>query len=958
MKNLLRKCLILFFLFPFLAYSQIKSIGTPIIRNYLKSDYSAGTQNWGITQDKDGVMYFANNDGLLSFDGIKWDLLEVSSSAPLRSVLVDSKNSIYVGLINDFGIIKQEEPNAPVFVSFKDLLPEDIPDFDDIWRIHETKKGIIFQCYDYLFVYKDGKVTVLEPQSTFYNSFQIVDRFFIQEPELGIFELVDGVTVKNSYWEAHKEKNVRILLETSEDQILVGTETDGLFIFENEKLRRWNAPVNDFLITNRLYCGTVLPGNYYAFGTILNGLVIADKDGNIIKKMNTENGLHNNTILSVLSDKDENLWLGLDNGIDFIELSSPLSFVGSDDIGSGYCSKVFNGNLYMGTNQGLYVRPYNNLSDDSEIELVKNTAGQVWSLDIFDGQLICGHNLGTFRISGNEATQISEEEGAWKYIRLKDHNDFLLGGHYFGLVLLKKENNKWKFYKKLKGFDESSRYLYQDDNGDIWVGHSGKGIYRITLSNDLEEITEVSHYTDKNGLPSTTGNILFAFQSKLYVSNNEGIYTYNEDTNVFVLDEKMMDIFGVSGKIKTAVPDENGDVWYIASEESGVIRQNEDMSFTRITAPFKRLNDAFVNEFEFIYPYDSENIFLGVEEGFIHYSTEIAKSYNQPFNAYVSVIEASYLDSMIYLHDEAQKKDYAFPFRKNAFRFHFSAPYFETEIPVEFSYFLEGFSEEWSSWSTDAYKDFTMLHEGVYILKLKAKNTFGIESEPYLFTFEILPPWHRSAMAYAIYLFAFILFAFAGTRYILYRLEQSKQREKIRHQQEIREQEEQFQREALIAEKEIIKLRNDKLRSEMVHRDKELANQTMGIIRKNKFLIKVNEDLNSIQDFIINETAKSKILNLKKRIKKEIDIKQQSKIFETYFDEVHEEFFKKLKEQYPVLTPNDLRICAFIRMNLTTQEIAAILNISYRGAEISRYRLRKKLGLDRSTNLSTFLTNI
>ena len=958
MRYVMQKWLVILFLLPLAANSQIKSIGTPIIRNYLKSNYSAGTQNWGISQEQDGIMYFANNDGLLSYDGIKWHLLEVSSSAPLRSVLVDSHNNIYVGLINDFGIIKQEEPKAPVFVSFKDLLPDEIPDFGDIWRIHETRQGIVFQCYDHLFVYNNGKVSVIEPQSSFYNSFQIVDRFFVQEPELGIFELVDEKILKIPYWEAHKEKNVRILLETSDNKILVGTETDGLFLFENEKLSRWNAPVNDFLIRNRLYCATVLPGNYYAFGTILNGLVIADEDGNIVKVMNTENGLHNNTVLSVYVDSDENLWLGLDNGIDFIELSSPLSFVGSDNIGSGYCCQVFNGNLYMGTNQGLYVRPYNKLNNDSEIKLVNNTAGQVWSLNVFNGELLCGHNLGTFRVSEDQATRISEEEGAWKYIGLKGHEDFLLGGHYFGLVLLKKENNKWEFYKKLEGFEESSRYLYQDDSGDIWIGHSGKGIYRITLSDDLEEITEVSHYTDKNGLPSTTGNILFAFKSKLYVSNSEGIYAFNETTNAFVLDEQMMNIFGDSGKIKTAVPDENGDVWYIASNQSGVIRQNEDMSFTRITAPFKRLNEAFVNEFEFIYPYDSEDVFLAVEEGFVHYSPQISKSYNQPIAAFISEIEIPYLDSVIYLQGQANKGEYVFPFRKNSFRFHFSAPYFETDIPVQFSYFLEGFSENWSVWSTDAYKDFTTLHEGNYTLRLKARNIYGNESDPYLFSFEILPPWHRSGIAYAIYIFILILLTFLVTRYILRRIERSKQREKQKHLEEIREQEEQFQREALIAEKEIIKLRNDKLRSEMVHRDKELANQTMGIIHKNKFLIRVNEDLNSIQDFIVNDTAKSKIFNLKKRIKKEIDIKQQSKIFETYFDEVHEEFFEKLKEKFPVLTPNDLRICAFIRMNLTTQEIATILNISYRGAEISRYRLRKKLGLDRSTNLSTFLTNI
>lgn len=748
------------------------------------------------------------------------------------------------------------------------------------------------------------------------------------------------------------------MLGVSENKILVGTETDGLFLFENNLLSRWEVPVNDFLIENRLYCAAALPGNYYAFGTILNGLVIADKNGEIVKTLNTTNGLHNNTILSIYADIDNNLWLGLDNGIDLIEMSEPLSFVGSDKLGSGYCCKVFKGNLYLGTNQGLYMRPYNGLTNDAEVELVKNTAGQVWSLEVFDGQLLCGQHLGTSVISNKEAQPISPEKGAWKYIRLKNHDGYLLGGHYTGLVLLKKVNKRWQFYKKLEGFEESSRYLTQDKSGNIWIGHGGKGIYCVTLSKDLEEISEVKHYTDENGLPSVLGNILISFRNEIYVSTNQGIYAYNSDKDAFVYAEEINEIFGNSGKIKTAVADENNDVWFIGSEASGVIRQNEDMSFTRITAPFRRLNGVFVNEFEFIYPYDADNVFLGVEDGFVHYTPSISKLYNQSFHANISRVEAVYLDSVIYLHDREQKLEYIFPFRKNTFRFHFSAPYFESEIPVKFSYFLEGFSEQWSEWSTDSYKDFTTLHEGVYTLKLKARNIYGADSEPYIFSFEILPPWHRSATAYTVYVFLFLLLAFAGTRYVLYRLEKSKEREKLKHQMEIRKKEEQFQHEALIAEKEIIKLRNDKLRSKMVYRDKELANQTMGIIHKNKFLIKVNEDLNSIEDFIINDTAKSRIYNLKKRIKREIDIKQQNKIFETYFDEVHEEFFKKLKEKFPVLTPNDLRICAFIKMNLTTQEIATILNISYRGAEISRYRLRKKLELDRSTNLSSFLTNI
>nr|WP_319270936.1 triple tyrosine motif-containing protein [uncultured Draconibacterium sp.] len=954
--NFLPNWFVLFVVLPLVGNGQINRVGVPVIQNFLKSDYMAGTQNWAIAQSRDGKIFFANNDGLLSYDGIRWELLPISSSSPLRSVFVDKNNVVYVGLINDFGYIKREEPHAPVFVSLKTLLPDGILDFDDVWRIHETRDGIIFQCYDYIFIYNENHVKVIQPENLFYSSFNVNQRLLVQESERGLFELKDSSTERISYWDEYKEKNIRTIMSTPDDKLLIGTETDGLYIAEGGEIKKWKTPVNDLLIDYQLYSGVVLPGNLYAFGTILNGLIISDEKGNVVQKFTNKNGLHNNTILSLFADQDENLWLGLDNGIDYIELSSPLNFVGADNIGSGYTCKVFQDKLYLGTNQGLYAQSLDD--NESGTELVGNTAGQVWSLEVFDGELVCGHHQGTFRIEGNKAFQIAEEEGAWKYIKLKGHDNYLLGGHYFGLVLLKKINNRWQFYKKLEGFEESSRYLQQDESGDIWIGHSGKGIFRITLSDDLEKIKNITHYTDEKGLPSIVENILLNFQSRIFVSNSEGIYAYDAGSDSFIFSDEVSRRFENCGRIKVVAEGANNETWFIGSKESGVIRQNEDMSYTRITAPFKQLNNAFVNEFEFIYPYNEQNVFFGFEDGFVHYSSGTTKLYNKPFKAYLSKIELPYLDSSLFIDQSGQQNEYSFPFRKNAFRFHFSAPYFETNVPVQFSYFLEGFSEDWSVWSTDYYKDFTTLHEGSYTLKVKARNLYEIESEISSFSFDILPPWHRSGLAYFIYIIVFSLLTFVLTKYILYRLDKSKEQEKIKHQQEIIKQEEQFQREALIAEKEIIKLRNDKLRAEMIHRDKELANQTMGIIQKNKFMIKVNEDLNAIQDFVINETAKNRILSLKRRIKKEIDIKRQSQIFETYFDEVHEEFFKKLKERFPKLTPNDLRICAFIRMNLTTQEIAAILNISYRGAEISRYRLRKKLGLDRSTNLSSFLTNI
>jgi DNA-binding CsgD family transcriptional regulator len=247
------------------------------------------------------------------------------------------------------------------------------------------------------------------------------------------------------------------------------------------------------------------------------------------------------------------------------------------------------------------------------------------------------------------------------------------------------------------------------------------------------------------------------------------------------------------------------------------------------------------------------------------------------------------------------------------------------------------------------------LHEGSYILKLKSRNIYGAESETASFFFEISPPWQRSLSAYIAYLVLFGVIAGLGYSFIKRRVRLSALRQEERHRRDIKEREDRFQREALIAEKEIIKLRNEKLRSEMVFRDRELANQTLGIINKNKFLSRIYEDLGHIQDFVVNESAMAKIHGLKNRIIKEIDIKHQNKIFESYFDESNEEFFKRLKDKHPDLTTYDLRLCAYIRMNVSTKEMATMLNISYRGAEVSRYRLRKKLDLPREVNLSAYL---
>ncbi len=441
----------------------------------------------------------------------------------------------------------------------------------------------------------------------------------------------------------------------------------------------------------------------------------------------------------------------------------------------------------------------------------------------------------------------------------------------------------------------------------------------------------------------------------IYVSTNNGIYAYQSQRDSLVPAAALNEIFASSGRIKYVAAADNGYKWYIADLESGYVRENEDRSYTRVTIPFRKLRGKYVNEFEFMYPYNNEHVFVGTEQGFVQYNSLSPKSYDDPFRAIITRVELDYLDSVLHFYSDDISGTFEFPFENNSFRFHFASPYFENEHPLLFSFFLEGYSENWSAWSTDQYKDFNTLREGSYTLRLKAKNIYDAVSKTAYFHFEILPPWWRSSLAFVVYLLIISALAMLLIRYMRYRMKRSVREKEAICQKEIQNQAARHQQETLLAEKEILDLKNEKLHADMVFRDKELANQTMALIEKNRFLKRINDDLQNIQDFILNNTAKNKIHSLKRQINKEIDDKQQNKIFEAYFDEANEKLFKQLKERFPELTPYDLRLCAFIRNNISTKEIAAILNISYRGAEVSRYRLRKKMKLSRGENLSSFL---
>jgi ligand-binding sensor domain-containing protein/DNA-binding CsgD family transcriptional regulator len=949
------------------AVAQIKSIGVPNIVNHSRSKYNASTQNWSITQCQKGFLYFGNNDGILEYDGTNWKTYQVPNSSVVRSVLAIG-DTIYSGAFEEIGFLAHDKENKLAYHSLNHLIPKPYLNIDEIWNIYESNGKVIFQSFNYIFILNKGCIKIVEPVSKFSMLHQADEDFFIVDVDNGLMLLKDDSLELFSKHPIFFRNEIRCILPLNNGELLIGTSNEGMFLCNKltKSIKPWISEVNERIQENNLFSAIKLLNGNLAFGSVSNGIYISNQEGHILQHLNRYKGLQNNTILSVFEDRRNNLWLGLDNGIDYLEVSSPISLLNYNyNIESAYTSIVHKGVMYVGTNQGLYAKEFKKInsfnSNKGEFSLIKGTEGQVWCLDIIDNTLFCGHNFGCFIIEGYTAIQISDIRGFWSFLKPANNDQFVLAGTYTGLVRFHRQKGSWDFYDEVKGFYESSRNLFMDSFNNLWVAHGYRGLFKLKLSSSLDSVLTVKLYKAERELPEELPYNIQILNSEMYITSQNGIFKYDHSTDSFKKPDDLNFLFKHKGFIDKIHQDKNGNLWYFTNDYLGLMRLLEDGTYIDITSPFSSVNEILLPAFQNIYIHDSYNVFIGSQKGLIHYSPNIIKDYLVADEVFIK--EATFYGKQKSITSffvsntfTPSDKTRILPYSKNSVTFKFTSPAFENPDKIEFSHRLVGFNANWSDWDRVNFKEYTNLREGSYTFQIKAINVFRAESEIISFHFVIKPPILRSRAAYAIYLVILILIILGNFYYIRKKILKARQREKLKHEKRLAQREKIFKEQTALSEKEIMQLRNESLKSEMRFKNKELANATLHLIQKNKTLTYLKEDLSKLLKTIKTDSPeKDKVNGLLKKINRDLRNEKSWELFNSYFDEVHQDFIARLKEKYEDLSPKELRLCAYLRMNISTKEIAPLMNISIRGVEISRYRLRKKLKLDHNANLTDFL---
>lgn len=921
-------CLMAILFCPDAAKAMAVGSESPRIINFDRATYGGQNQIWMIGQSPLGWMYFGNNAGLLEYDGMQWHINTLPDRQIVRAVASDLQGRIFVGGFGEFGYWSPEAQSGKmVYHSLAQKVSSKLLPHEEIWHITVLEHGVLFQSFAVIYYYDYHKVVEVSPPGNIMFLYKVGADIIVPVIGKGLYRWSpDGGFSFIAGSARFAYSRIKTVLPHGKGWI-IGAEQEGLWQYDGQVFVEWKNEAQTALKTYQLNKAIALSNGAFAVGTILNGLYLLNEQGELMHHISKKSGLQNNTVLALYQDMAGDLWIGLDKGIDLLALSDPLSYYQdrSGKIGAVYAATLYEGKLYVGTNQGVYYKSWPTAAN-ADFQLLEGTQGQVWALIVKNGLLLCGHNDGTLIIHKNKVVKISDVTGGWQLTEWGSPHR-LLQATYTGLIAMQynSKTSFWQMTHRIEGYGEPIKYLAIDKQGGILAANPYKGLKYFVLDSSSKKIISSKSLGSDEGLPSP-------FNIRLDEINGDCIV--QADTFLLRWDP-------VAGRLLPldyfkGVPLERGryrlvngigvewfkvfsDVveWYSADKLIGYLP-------VRLTPDFEKV--IAIDPFTYIFCLDNGYALLNRNE-----ASYPNKTLPKPLIKAVAIAGGQ----VFYPELLKNKRLPGLPSAANRLRFEFSAPFYTR--PLRFRSRLNGIEDSWSEWTTSPFREFTNLSSGNYAFELQS----SLSNQTISLALLIKPRWYETNLAVGM-LVALIsasitlLWIWNQRRFELHRRHMEMDKEKQVQQERIR-------------------VRNEQLQADVLNKSKELATTTFSLVRKNETLLQIKEALNAIKADLGVRLPEKYYRQLIQLIDTHLDSDHDWQVFETNFNQVHEVFFKKLIEDFPDMTPGDLRLAAYLKMNLSSKEIAPLLNISLRGVENKRYRLRLKLGLPMEANLTEFL---
>jgi serine phosphatase RsbU (regulator of sigma subunit)/ligand-binding sensor domain-containing protein len=785
------------------------------INNYTPKEYEAQPQNWAVDQNKNGIVYIGNNIGLLEFRGAnskseKWKLYQVENGSNVRSLDIDEKGYIYVGASNEFGYFAPDSNKKGdlVYYSLIGLLDSSYNKTFEIWHTLVHNSVAYFACNNELFIYENGKLYTLETKRI-KKLFAFNDEVFLASDETGLVKIenreIHKLSVSNKFFSINTNDkqycDLRGFTQYDENSFLVISSAYSSLILKvsghsnNFNIKPFKTKLDNFLMSHHINDISVL-GEHIAVSTQSMGVFILDRNGNIINVINKTTGLQNNRVRTTYLDDQNFLWAILNDGISRIKLYSIYSRF--PQVISGFDGKVegitrFNGEIYIGGSNGLF-KLDKNITDFNDFELTPENINS-FSFSSFtqithDKYLRAGANVWAMKavktsdsevllfstdsdvleldVNGNIRSVIND--GPWCFhIDKTNPARVFLGLYKNGISSLYFNNGEWIIEGRIGDLDEDVYNITQDDNGNIWFGtNAGVGkLEKPVFENHSIIDPKLKIYSKEHGLPKDDAVICKFFDKKLLVGTGDGVFTYNADLDSFLLASDMGEWFGKSHLVFRLALDKSENLWSVVySEDDKYVY----LARTTLTAEGEYITKRLVvDEGErilSIYPDKEGVIWVGGDNGVFRINLENEDIKELPFRAYLNLVISNedtlfhgifYDENGYVINEQSDNLKPTVKYKQNNFQFIISSIGYNNEVPIKYSFYLEGDEDDWTNWDFSNSRRYSNLYEGHYILHVKAMDIFGNVSEITTYSFVVKPPWYRTILAYILYVIVFVL---------------------------------------------------------------------------------------------------------------------------------------------------------------------------------------------------------
>ena len=928
-------------LVPDTSLAQTKFMGKPVAQEY--KIWIGGW--WGdlLGQDAQGSIYLLQlgESKLLIFNsrGIS-ETYSVPESRIDGAIYVAPSGRIYVGG-TDLGYYFPGPDGRYVYHSLNHLLPPDhqISYPKTIRRIFAYGDEIVFAKVDAFYFYGNDTIRIV-PTGNYlgHETIQFKGDLYNGTGGEGLCVLRNGAWELLPFGSFFKNKIIIEILEYSHDKMLVCTLRHGLFLMDKDKITSFAEKAIAYDQVEILSAYGLSDGSF-ALGSIDHGLYILNPSGELIYHFNAENILKpSNPISEILQDSFGNIWLRRPLGTFMLKWNSPFSIldqtVGLD--GYGFSVYTKENQLYLGTSRGLFVGenkwPIDRLSKVEEI------SGIIHLMQSFDGDMLLAGDRGLYQLTDAGYERVSDIGGWWSWHKTKNPK-IVIGGTWHGIYRLEKADGLWSVSGRYETEVTLEPKFQLDEEDRVWGKVWPASIYSISFTDDYQKIASITEYDSTKGLPPNIyRSEIMKLNDQVVISTSSGIYEYNENEAMFRPSDVWNERFGMFGaSISSWAIDSSGNIYYLnrgSQIPKRLTRDNWDR-YTNEPDIMKEIpiDKTGTNGISIL---NDKNILVGYNEGFIHYDAAAPAKKANDIKLKIRYVKLTRSDSLVFggyftLNDELVLSQPSgdhpqIPYKENSLIIGYAAVEFNN-FSQTYRYQLEGYDEDWSPWTTDTEKEYMNLWEGEYTFKIEAQDVTGGILPMQTYRFTILPPWYRTVYAYggyvmvAIGVFGFVFMYYRGRK-----------------------------------EREITRLKIQHTAAEIYHKQSQLATTAMHLIEKTDFISFIKTRINEIliQE---NKNVSRELRRIIKEIDRNIQRKDIWEVFEQHFDVVHAGFLQKLQKDFPRLTPQELKLSAYLRMNLNTKEIANLLQITPRSVEVARYRLRKKLNLNIEQNLVSFMMN-